>query len=1091
MPHDEPAPRASDNIAGLMDSPPAMREPGFPIVGIGASAGGIEALEGFFRGMPDKPGLAFIVVTHLSRGRESILHTVISHFTSMPVEVAADDMQVLPDRIYVMPANAVLTIKAGRLRLAEATQTERHPVDIFLSSLASDQGEAAIGIVLSGGDGDGTLGAKAIKEHGGLTLAQAADGFGPAQPSMPESAISSGVVDFALSVSEMGARLTALVRELHSSADQAGAVGPARERATLDGAAGEICTILRNQTRHEFSGYKSRTFHRRVRRRMQVAQLGDIADYVTQLRQNPGEVQALFRDLLINVTSFFRDADAFADLGRLIVPKLFEGKTVNDVVRVWVPGCSTGEEVYSVAILIREHLETLTERPRVQIFATDIDEQALLVARGGRYPTSLLEHVSEERRRRFFTIDGASSALTREVRDMCIFSPHSVLRDPPFSRIDLVSCRNLLIYFGLDAQNRTIPTFHYALRPGGYLFLGLSENAGQFADLFLPVEKKHRIFRARDDGAPTMRLPLMLTGPGRSSNVPDQGVRKPSNGAALRRTVEQQVLERFSPPHVVIDRDGNVIYYSARTGHYLEAAPGAPTRQIFALIRRELRLDLRHIFQRAAETGRSASTTGLLVGLDDGRQQVLTLTMDPFQEVAGEPLFLVLFQVAAAEPEAAGARSEPVAKETAVRTERELRDTRERLQSTIEEYETALEELKVSNEELTSVNEEMQSTNEEMEASKEELQSLNEEMQTVNAELHAKVEALDLANTDLSNLFESSNVATVFLDRRLTIRSFTPAVTRVFKILPGDRGRPITDLASLIPLPGFTDDVTTVLGGGAVIERHITPDNPSAISYLVRIAPYRDLEHRADGVVVTFLDVSGLARAEGRQRILIAELQHRTRNLLALVQAIATQTLGKGGSLDSFVDRLCALGRVQGLLSQATQDEVDLTDVVELELEAYAQRAGDRAGAGAGAGAGDGAADGGTRRRGSQVTITGSPVLLQRERVQTLALALHELATNAVKHGALRVPQGRLAISWQVEMRPDGRHLVLNWQESGVTMPAGARERRGYGRILIERALTFSLQAKTELTFEAGGIRCRIEMALQPPAGAAPRRLDN
>ena len=900
---------------------------------------------------------------------------------------------------------------------------------------------------------------------------------------MPDSAIGSGLVDFALPVDAMGAKLVVLARDLHLFANGPTADDDTPEQSTLDAATGEICAILRNQTGHEFGGYKSRTFQRRVRRRMQVVQVGEVDDYVKRLRKEPGEVQALFRDLLINVTSFFRDAGSFVELARLVVPQLFDGRTANDVVRVWVPGCSTGEEVYSIAILMREHLETLVERPRVQIFATDIDDQALMVARLGRYPTGLLEHVSEDRRRRFFNIEGATGVLTREVRDMCIFSPHSLLRDTPFSSIDLISCRNLLIYFGLEVQNQTIPTFHYALRPGGYLFLGLSENASQFADLFTAVEKKHRIFRARYEGVPMVRLPLTLTGPRRTSTIRGHGVRKPGSGVAMRRAVEQQVLERFSPPHVVIDRDGDVIYYSARTGRYLEAAVGAPTRQILALIRRELRLDLRQTFQRAVETGRCASCRGLKVELDDGREQLLTLTVDPIEEAGGEPLFLVLFQVAAPEREQAQQPGvEPVADEAAAAcAERELRDTRERLQSTIEEYETALEELKVSNEELTSVNEEMQSTNEEMDASKEELQSLNEEMQTVNAELHAKVEALDLANTDLENLFESSDVATVFLDRHLTIRSFTPAVTRVFNVLPGDRGPSITDLASLIPLPGFTDDVTAVLTDGQVIERHISPDDPMAANYLVRIAPYRDLERRTDGVVVTFLDVSGLTRAEGRQRILIAELQHRTRNLLALVQAIAAQTLGKGGSLDSFMDRLCALGRVQGLLSQATQDEIDLADIVELELQAYSQHhaIGD-----------DEGADGklAARLRGGQVTITGGSVLLSRERVQTLALALHELTTNAVKHGALRRSDGRLAIGWQVEAGENGPYLVLNWRESGVTMPPGAGERRGYGRILIERALTFSLQAKTEMTFEAGGIHCRIEMALQPQNGEPLRR---
>ncbi len=1046
---------------------------GFPIVGIGASAGGIEALEGFFRGMPEAPGFGFVVVTHLNRERRSLLDAVIARFTTMPVEVAADDVTVQADHVYVLPANAVLTIEAGVLRLQQAARTERHPIDVFLSSLAIDQGESAIGVVLSGGDGDGTLGVKAIKEHGGLTLAQAADGVGPAQPSMPETAISSGLVDFALPVDEMGAKLVALARDLRLFTRDAGVSDDEAEQSALTAATGEICTILRNQTGHEFGGYKTKTFQRRVHRRMQLTQIGRVESYLERLRQEPGEVQALFRDLLINVTSFFRDADSFAELSKLIVPQLFEGKTANDLVRVWVPACSTGEEVYSIAILMREHLETLVERPRVQIFATDIDDQALMIARLGRYPTNLLGNVSAERRQRYFNTTGVSAALTREVRDMCIFSPHSVLRDPPFSRIDLISCRNLLIYFGLDAQNQTIPTFHYALRPGGYLFLGLSENASQVGDLFAAVGKQHRIFQARNEGVPTVRLPMMLTAPRRAATMPEQAMRRPGNGAALRRVVEQQVLERFSPPHVVIDRDGNVIYYSAHTGRYLEAAVGAPTRQIFALIRRELRLDLRHAFQRVVETGRAASCPGLMVEIDDGRQQLVTLTVDPIQESGREPLFLVLFQVGVTEREAAEPGTTP-ADETAVgRVERELHDTRERLQSTIEEYETALEELKVSNEELTSVNEEMQSTNEEMEASKEELHSLNEETQTVNAELHAKVEALDLANTDLENLFESGDVATVFLDRHLTIRSFTPAVTRIFNVLPGDRGRPITDLASLIPLPGFTDDVAAVLAGSEVIERHISPDDPGTANYLVRIAPYRGLDRRTDGVVVTFLDVSGLMRAESRQRILIAELQHRTRNLLALVQAIATQTLGKGGSLKGFVDRLCALGRVQGLLSQAAQDEINLSDIVELELQAYAQH--DQAGDDAGV----------APRRDGQVTITGGPVLLSRERVQTLALALHELTTNAVKHGALRLSDGRLAISWEVERREDGRHLVLTWQESGVVMPPGAGEQRGYGRILIERALTFSLQAKTEMTFRAGGVRCRIEMALQSQNGEA------
>nr|WP_321984617.1 CheR family methyltransferase [uncultured Lichenicoccus sp.] len=1047
-----------------LDSSPGEQPDPLPIVGIGASAGGLEAIEGFFGGMPEAPGLAFVIVTHLNTQRESLLHQIVARYTTMTVEVAADGVRVEANRVYVLPADAILSIEQGRLaiRKPNPVRRERHPIDIFFTSLALDQGELAAGVVLSGGDGDGALGIKVIKERGGLTMAQVADGSGPQFPSMPDTAISTGLVDFALPADAMGTRLHAFARSL---SDAGLGFGGAAPPDAVDTVRQEICTIVRNQVGHDFGGYKPKTFLRRVHRRMQVQQVATIDAYVERLRQDPQEVASLFRDLLINVTNFFRDADAFSALGSDVIPRLFEGRGADATIRVWVPGCATGEEVYSIAILVCEHLETLTARPLVQIFATDIDEHALAVARSGRYPEALLDSVSGGRRRRFFVPEGGSYLVGREVRDLCIFSPHSVIRDPPFSRIDLISCRNLLIYFGADMQAQVIPIFHYALRQGGYLFLGSSENVTQFGELFTPVEKNQRIFRRREDSRVARSLPMVMKGLRGRLALGGGGAAQARSGLAMRQAIESQVLDRFAPPHVVVNGEGDVVHYSARTGKYLEAAPGLPTRQLLTMARKGLRFDLRSVLREAVDANHAATCEGVAVEDDDGRIQSLTLTVDPLPHRNGEEqLYLVLFidvgPVLSRSEAADRARSSRDG--ATVQLEHELRDTRERLQSLIEEYETALEELKSSNEELVSVNEEMQSTNEELEASKEELVSLNEELQTVNAELHGKLEALDRANGDLQNLFESTDVATVFLDRELVIRSFTPAVTKVFNILPGDRGRPITDLSARLELPGFVGDIAAVFARGEPIERSASHAEPAA-HYLVRLAPYRDIQQVTEGVVISFIDVTSVTQAEARQRVLVAELQHRTRNLLAMVQAIAHQTLGKGGSLESFTARLSALGRVQGLISHATDEQVDLAELVRLELQAH------------------GATEGGS------ITIHGPPVALTLERVQTFALALHELATNAVKHGALKTgtpdSAARLDITWSVQADASDRVLVLDWRETGVVLPPGEVP-RGYGRELIERALSFTLRARTRLSFGAEGVVCHIEMplALRPNA---------
>jgi len=1042
----------------------------FPIVGIGASAGAVEALEGFFRGMPRNPGLACVIVTHLSPDRDSMLPEIVARFTDMPVHAIADGTFIEPNNVYLLPTDAVVSVKDRTLHVQsqDKIRRERKPIDVFFSTLAADVGELSAGVILSGADSDGTLGIKAIKERGGLTLAQAGDGFGPHHPDMPRSAIATGLVDFVVPAEVMGQKLASFAAGVFMLDGFAGKSGAQTNASEFDEARTAIYAILRSQVGHDFSGYKVNTFVRRVQRRMQVLEILTPEAYVARLSKEPEEVAALFRDLLINVTSFFRDAQAFEALAEIVIPQLLEGRGADDTIRVWVPGCATGEEVYSIAMLLREQMDGRQPAPRVQIFATDIDDGALAVARAARYPLAMLDGVSDERRERFFIQDGSSYVLTKEVRDFCIFSPHSVIRDPPFSRIDLVSCRNLLIYFGTEIQNQAIPTFHYALRPDGYLFLGTSENVSQFDELFLPVEKKHRIFRRRADVSPQIRVPLSVS----SLKIGQPGGLAPSRpalgGAALRHVVDNHMLERFTPPHVLVTRDGDVVYYSGRTGKYLEAAPGVPTRQLFALARKGLGLDLRSVFREAVESGRTVTREGVVVEGEDGRVQLISLTVEPLTgQPQGEHMYLVIFEDEGplAAREEALARAQSMHDGTAAQIEKELRETRERLQSMIEEYETALEELKSSNEELVSVNEELQSSNEELEASKEELVSLNEELQTVNMELSGKIDALDRSNSDLRNLFESTSVATVFLDRNLVIRSFTPAMDSIFHIRAIDRGRPITELVSRLELHGLEHDIETVFKTNQPRERHVSGRDGLA-HFLVRLAPYRNGDRQIDGVVIAFVDVTDMVHAEDRQNVLIGELQHRTRNLLAVIQSIAEQTLTADQKLETFTSRLAALGRLQGLVGEADGNLINLSDIVRLEFDALGVANGER------------------------VSISGPVVPLGFRNIQIIALVLHELATNALKYGALKEEQARLDVRWRVEAgTAEAALLVFEWVESGVRARPDS-SRTGFGRQLIEKALKFTLQARTELTFNSDGISCHIDIPL-PAAGSAGGNASN
>jgi len=1020
------------------------------VAGIGASAGGIPALQGFFKGLPDDSGMAFVIVTHLSPDRESLLHEVVSRYTTIPVKVIEDGQKLERNTVYVMPENAVVTTDGDILQLREPNpaRRERKPIDIFFASLAEAKGEYAVGIILSGGDGDGTLGAKAIKERGGLTVAQRADSYGPKHPEMPESALATGMIDLELPVHEMGTKLVTFVQSFgmldeltRDDKDQgANAIHRARD---------EIYGLLVKHSGHDFSGYKTKTFMRRVQRRLQVRQLQSIEAYIELLRKDASEVMSLFRDLLINVTDFFRDEDAFRQLEQIVIPKLFEGKLANDTVRVWVPGCATGEEVFSIGILMREYMDRLTVVPKVQIFATDIDEQALSVARSGRYPAQLLSGISEPRRQRFFVSDGGAYQVKSEVREMCIFSPHSVIRDPPFSRMDLVSCRNLLIYFGPDIQHRVIPTFHYSLKPGGYLFLGTSEGVSQHGELFAMVDKKQRIFQAREHSGHQRRLPQLIDG---RLPQPSEDRRDKSGLVSvypLRQIVEAQVLDRFAPAHVVVNGEGDVVYYSSRTGRFLEPPQGAPSRQLLSMARRGLRLELRSALREAVTSQQPVMRERLIMAEDDGDEHLVTVTVEPLADRGnGEPLYLVLFHPLGpveTRPQTAAGTADA---QHAADLERELRDTRERLQATIEEYETAVEELKSSNEELVSMNEEVQSTNEELEASKEEMQSLNEELNTINAELSSKVEELDSANNDLQNLFESAQIATVFLDRNLVIRNFTPVASAFFNLRSADIGRPLTDLTTRLDYPGLETDIKSVFATGEPLEQQL-PRSEDGKFLLVRLRPYRDDTRSIEGVVVSLVDVTTLAEAEEHQQVLISELNHRVKNMLAVAISIAKQTLTLAPAHpahEALIGRMRAMASAYGALSRVNWRRIAIDEIIHQELDPFGAE---------------------------RISLCGPEVLLEPQPALSLGMVMHELATNAAKYGALSQAAGSVAIEWQYEQG----NLALTWTERGGP-PVTKSDKSGFGLTLLEGEIGYRLGGKVETRFEPAGLEVRLEVPL-------------
>ena len=852
----------------------APADAAFSIVGIGASAGGLAAFEAFFSAMPSGSGMAFVIVQHLAPDHKSMLTELIQRYTQMQVFEVEDGMVLRPNCTYIIPPNHDMAFLNGALQLLEpsAPRGQRLPIDFFFRSLAQDQRARAIGIVLSGTGSDGTQGVRAIKGEGGMVMAQNSETT--QYDGMPRSAVASGMVDFVLPPAEMPAQLIAYVSHAFGKSKEA---VPSRGLMPED-ALKKIFVLLRVQTGHDFSQYKQNTINRRVERRMAVHQIELVNDYVVYLRKNPTEVNALFRDLLIGVTNFFRDRDAFLALQEEAVARLLSNKPAGDLIRVWVPGCSTGEEAYSIAILLQERMEALKTGFKLMVFATDIDSVALDQGRSGLYAASIAADISAERLARFFSEEpgGGFFRINRLIRDMLVFSEQDVIRDPPFSKLDLISCRNLLIYMGPELHKKLIPLFHYALNPGGFLFLGTSESVGDHVELFATLNRAAKLYQRKDDGTPQRPFAERIHALSRESGATARPAGKAARdlAAQLRELTEQTLLQQYAPVGALVNDRGDILYLHGRTGQYLEPAPGEAGMNILKMARQGLRPGLTNALRKAVAKREPVIQSGLRVKTN-GDFSGANLTIRPVAaDAAGQPLFLVILEAAPEAPEepqgTAGRAPRPAgvnarAKEKEIGAQvaalkEELREKGEYLQTTTEELETSNEELKSANEEMQSINEEMQSTNEEMETSKEELQSVNEELATVNAELQGKVAALSQANNDLNNLLASTGMGTIFVDHQLHIQRFTPDVTQVIDLIATDVGRPIGHIAPKLPhYNHLVEDVRQVLD--TLVPNEIEVQSLLGKWFVLRIRPYRTLDNLIEGAVITFFDITEIHSA--------------------------------------------------------------------------------------------------------------------------------------------------------------------------------------------------------------------------------------
>ena len=1156
------------------------------IVGIGASAGGLDAFKSFFSAMPTDSGMAFVLVQHLSPDYKSMLAELVGKSTSMDVIEATDGVAVIPNCVYVIPPDSTMTIGSGCLKIVRPAppRERRRPIDTFFQSLAKDQGENAVCIILSGTGSDGTIGLTFVKEHGGLTLAQA-EYDQHAMAGMPESANDTGQVDDVLAVEDMPERVISYQRHLINVADGKDDQGVHKD------AASEISSILHAlyaRTGHDFSEYKEKTLVRRLQRRMQVLQIETPQVYRERLKEHPEELDMLLRELLISVTHFFRDPASFDVLNETVLKPLMASKNGSEELRVWAPGCATGEEVYTIAILLREAMNTSRPQPKVQIFGTDLDDRAISVARVGRYRRPVAG-ISSARLERWFSLEGDDYCIAPEIRDMCVFSGHSVIKHPPFSKVDLISCRNLLIYLDPPMQDRLMRTFHYALKPEGKLFLGSSESVTRSTKMFNICDKKHRIFERRDVMTPS--LPPFLTGhrilerasPDTHESKSDDQIDK-----HIRR-----IMEKHLPPHLLLDRANKIVRFSGgAAGLYLEPSPGPASFALFDILRKTLRPAAREVLQQVRSGKEPVRRDDVPIRID-GKPRLVSMIGERLSNSGTESDYVVL-ALHDGGPGSLRRKTGDVSGksvEALHSLEQELRTTRTQLQSTIDELETANEEMKSSNEEYQSVNEELQSSNEELETAKEEMQSINEELQTINAEIASKNEQLTQLNSDLSNLLESTEIATLFLDDTLRVRRFTRGVNEVFHLRDADIGRPITEIVSLLDYRELQRDVKTVLRKLAPIEREVTLEGTKT-TFILGIRPYRSIANLIDGVVLTFVDIterqaaaealrasdakyrmlfdfidegfcilekiptyagapsdyryltanrgfeqqSGIVNPTGKtireivpseaqgwceiydnvwetgepvrferelksedrfleayafrfneeasqrlgvifldisdrkrhaeqQELLLQEMDHRIKNLFAvtgsivsLSQKTATTTSDMGIKIQG---RLSAMAHAHNLVrprrlrSGNQPDKTTMMEIVHTVLGPLTELTGSD--------------------HEDRIIAVGPNVMVSGDAVTSMAMVLHELATNAAKYGALSAANGHINIAWVIREQL----LELSWIELGGPTIDGPPKREGFGSTLARNSVSGQLSGQIDYDWKPCGLVVKLAVKME------------
>lgn len=821
---------------------------GFPIIGIGASAGGLDALERFLANVPEKSGMAFVIIQHLDPTRNGILVELLQRSTSMDVLQVSGRTSVKQDCVYVIPPNKDMSINGGELHLFDPVLPRglRLPIDFFFRSLADGLQDQSIGVILSGMGTDGTLGLRAIKDKGGAVFVQ--EPQSAKFTGMPSSAIDAGLADVVSPVEMLPAKIIAYLRHKHSIHMPETAIADQTQN-TL----GKVLILLQEHTGHDFSSYKKTTVYRRIERRMGIHQINEIADYVSFLQENPKELELLFKELLIGVTSFFRDPAEWELIKEQVFPVLLAGRAPSQSLRAWIPACATGEEAYSLAIIFKEVLEQLkpAHNYTLQIFATDLDSDAIDKAREAVFPVNIAADVSPERLSRFFIPVERGYQVAKSIRDMVIFAPQNIIMDPTFTRLDILSCRNLLIYLTQEMQKKLLPLFHNSLNPGGFLFLGSSETIGSFDELFEPLKGKSRLYRRLDSPmrAEPVEFPSSFV---RVLTTASQPLKPPLN---LQSLANQLLLERYSLPAVLVNDKGDILYINGKTGKYLEPAAGKANWNIFAMAREGLHHVLTDAFQKALRK-KDAVTVKHAVVINNHGTQMFNFTVQPISAPeALRGMLMIVFTDVLMHPETKvkGKRASVSSEQTA-ELERELEQARQELYVNCVEMQISQEELKSINEEWQSTNEELQSTNEEMTTSKEEMQSLNEELQTINQELQIKIDELSLTNNDMKNLLDSTEIAMLFMDKMLHVRRFTNQMSAITKLIPGDIGRPVTDIASELFYPELAEDVKEVLRTLKSVEKQV--DNLDGSWFNVRILPYRTLDGTIDGVVVTFVDIT-------------------------------------------------------------------------------------------------------------------------------------------------------------------------------------------------------------------------------------------